>query len=258
MRPEKITFVCVVYRNDYDLLERLMATLGEYFQLDQIHELVLILNEPYSYYTTFKQFLSNIPDFGYQITTYWSNELWPEQDEYDWYSQQMLKLLAAEKVTTDWYVIHDAKDHYIGHTNIAHYFDDQGSAYGCVNTYDPHKFGSGAGIFDAEYSRAYEIWGLDFRNHRSSFMLKYTTPFPVKTSIITDMLTDLRSRFQGIFYRLLQLQINHKPLYTEFALISAYLTYRGAIAQLYIHGWERTDTYTYRVKQNKDLRRKYV
>ena len=258
MRPEKLTFVCVVYRNDYDLVMRLMSSLGEFFKLDEIEELVLILNEPYNYVSNFQAFLAGIPNFGYKVTTYWSNELWPEQDSYDWYSQQMLKILAAEKVNTSWYVIHDAKDYYIGHTDITHYFDQQGASYGCVNTYDPHKFGSGPGIFNDEYTRAYEIWGLDFRNHKSSFMLKYTTPFPVKTELIRDMIEDLKSRFHGVFYRLLQLQINHKPLYTEFALISAYLTFRGRIAQDYIHGWERSDTFTYRVKQSKDLRRRFV
>lgn len=257
MRPEKLTFVCVVYRNDFDLLSRLLNSINEYVNPAIIEEFLIILNEPYKYVSELKQHLNGLNAMSFTIRQIWSNEIWPEQDNYGWYSQQMLKILAAEKVNTEWYMIHDAKDHYIEHCDMPDYFDASGSAYGTVNNYDPYKFGSGPGIFEKEYTNAYELWSLDFRNHKTSFMLKYTTPFPVRTEIMCDMIKDLRDRFHNIFYKLLLLQVDHKALYTEFALISAYTTYRGVIMRDYVHGFDQPN-FTWKIKQNKDLRRRFT
>lgn len=256
MRPESITAIVPVYRNDFDAMKRLLVSMAEYWKADQLAEIIVILNEKYSYRQEWNNILDEIENLmPCNVRRMWANELDPEMEQYDWYSQQMIKILIAEKVKTDWYIIHDAKDYYIGHCDMTHWFDDNGRALGCVNPYEPVQHNSGPGIFEAEYTRAYRLWNMDFRNYRG-YMLKYTTPFIVRTETACDMIKDLKEKFQTLFYQLLYLQINHKPAYTEFALISAYVTYRGQIQRDYAHGELSQHTWHYRVKQSKNLRRK--
>ena len=252
-----ITAIVPVYRNDFDAMRRLLTSMAEYWQRDQLEEVIVILNEKYSYRAEFDSIIAGCQEvMPGKIRSIWANELHTEMEQYDWYSQQFLKILVAEQVKTEWYIIHDAKDYYIGHCDLTHWFDEAGRAHGCVNPYDPVNHNSGPGIFDAEYTRAYRLWNMDFRNYKG-YMLKYITPFLVRTETMRDMTADLKEKFQTLFYQLLYLQINHKPAFTEFALISAYITYRGQLQRDYTHGAHSKDMWHYRVKQSKDLRRKF-
>lgn len=253
-RPEKITLVVITFRNDFQLLDRLLASIYAYWDTKEVAEIIVVMNDKYEYMKPFNDLVDACEEPSIPIRRLWANELSPEMDQYDWYSQQFLKLLVSDLVNTDWFVIHDCKDYYKGHCNLTYFFSDSCQAYGCVNLWKPNNMYTGPGIFEAEYTRAYRLWGMDFRNHKN-FTLKYVTPFICRTQTIKDLVSDLRKKFQTVFDLLLFLQKDHKPLFTEFALISAYVTFKGQLLMDYTMTEPNYNNYHYIASRSKDLRR---
>jgi hypothetical protein len=250
---DKMTVVLPTYHDDFELLERFLASCAHQFAPGDLEEVIVILNDRYRFLKEFNEIIDRCRFDGFNVRTLWANELHPELAQYDWYSQQLVKILIAEQVRTEWFVIHDCKDYYIDRVTYRHFVDDKDTAYGNINIYRPNVFTSGPGIFEEQYTRAYQVWGLYFPNYKN-FTLKYTTPFICRTEYIVDMIKDLKQKFQNVFYMILFLQIDHKPAFTEFALISAYITYRGRLMIDYNTDYSVLG-YGPRVTRNKDLRR---
>jgi hypothetical protein len=70
------------------------------------------------------------------------------------------------------------------------------------------------------------------------------------------MITDLRSKLGGMFRHLINLQLDHRPMFTEFALIDAWARHSGSMETDY---WNHTTRpqpdFNELVQQDKDLRR---
>jgi hypothetical protein len=251
----KLTVVIPTYHDDFELLERLLASCAQNMG-DFVEEIIVVLNDKYMFMDEFNSVIDRcrFPEVK-KIHTMWANELYPELNQYDWHSQQLIKILVAEHVTTEWFVINDCKDFYTGKLEFSNFVDSRGTAYANINIYKPGVFGTGPGIFEEQYTRAYQIWGLYFPNYKN-FTLKYVTPFLCRTEYICDMIVDLKQKFQNVFYLILFMQIDHKPMFTEFALISAYITYRGRLMLDYNTDYNQL-SYGPCASRNKDLRRTY-
>jgi hypothetical protein len=254
LSQKKLTVVVPAYHDDFELLERLLASCATHLS-DFLEEVIVILNDKYMFLEEFNAVIDRCRFPEITIRTMWANELYPELNQYDWYSQQLVKILVADHVKTEWFVINDCKDFYTGKLEYSNFINDKGMAYANINIYKPGVFGTGPGIFEEQYARAYQIWGMYFPNYKN-FTLKYTTPFICRTEYICDMIKDLKQKFQNVFYLILFMQIDHKPMFTEFALISAYITYRGRLVVDYNTDYNHLSYGPY-ASRNKDLRRTY-
>jgi hypothetical protein len=110
---DKITMILITYRNDFDLLKRFLDSVYDNFQTDQIHEIIIVLNDRYMYKQAFDELITSKENPSVSIRRIWANELFPKLEHYNWYSQQLLKLLVSKVVETKHYIIHDCKDYYI-------------------------------------------------------------------------------------------------------------------------------------------------
>jgi hypothetical protein len=127
-----------------------------------------------------------------------------------WFSQQVLKLLVAATVKTDRYMVLDAKNHLVFPLSRRH-IEAGGKPRLFVQGYGRHPL------------RVYlepilQYFGLPKAYIRR--MLPTTTPFPIQTEIVREMITGMAARENCSFERLF---LNSSTRFTEFFTYAAYL-----------------------------------
>jgi hypothetical protein len=250
----KLTFVVVTCSKDLLLLSRYLRSLVTHCNRDDLEEVLLIFNDHYRYLPEFEsvvQQFSMLP-----IRHLWSNSIWPEQSAYDWQSQQQLKIIAAELIRTEWYVINDSKDFYFGNLAYNDFVDTQGqSMLQALPIHDPQDAWFGPNSHHrSQYEHAYDFMGLRFTEHTVALRTREASVCPCHTHSVQNMITYLKQQCGALFPQLLMLQINHKAMFTEYALMSAWLEKNNLLLKQYrLHS--PREGFLIKVSCNKDLRR---
>ena len=193
----KITFCIVTYKKDFNLLKRLIRSIEQNWDHSCIAEILVIVNDTatlnISTPLNLKVIYSTIP-------------------VYDWYSQQVIKLNLARHVNTEYFIIHDSKDYYTDGDKIdlSYFFNDKKQSIGSWFATPNYTH------FINEFNNAYKLWGLDFISVKGK--LNEHTPIIYKTSVLLELLEELKD------IDLLDKIRTH--IYTEFALMSAYIEYK--------------------------------
>lgn len=250
----RLTFVVITCFKDLLLLERYLDSLVRHCRIKDLEEVLIIFNDEYRYVSDFEKSVSKFSQLP--IRHLWSNTIWPEQNIYDWQSQQQLKLLASELVKTEWYVINDSKDFYFGSIGYEDFVNAQGqSLLELRPTQDSNDNWFGPNSFHrSQYEYAYGLMGLRFSEHSHALRTFVASVCPCHTASIRDLVQYLRDQFAELFPYLLLLQIEHKAMLTEYALISAWLQKHDLLTRQYASSNTREGYYT-KVSLNKNLRR---
>lgn len=250
----RLTFVVITCSKDLLLLERYLDSMVLHCRSQDLEEILIIFNDEYRYLPEFEKSLSKFSQLP--IRQLWSNSIWPEQKVYDWQSQQQLKLLASELVKTEWYVINDSKDFYFGSIGYEDFVNAQGqSLLELRPIHDTNDTWFGPNSFHrSQYEYAYELMGLRFAEYSHALRTFVASVCPCHTGSIRDLVRYLRNEFSALFPYLLLLQIEHKPMLTEYALISAWLQKHDLLTKQYAANNTREGYYT-KVSLNKNLRR---
>jgi hypothetical protein len=234
--------------------ERLLESIKKHCQVDQIASISVVLNDQAIYLTPVKKLLDQYPTLP--ITLIPSYDLEPVVTEYfNWNTQQLFKCLVSNKIDTEWFLIHDCKDYYTEDVDLlADCFTPEGKALMKLDHTqysDYNRHGGGLLPFNLAHEIACNVWGVD-SNDTAKWHLTTTTPFFVKTQMMRDMVSELKSMVRGFFPYLFNLAINEQRLSTEFLLYSAYCTKRNNLEDY--SDWGRNFTYYRKIKQSKDLR----
>jgi len=140
---------------------------------------------------------------------------------FGWQSQQVLKLTIARAVTSDSYLILDAKNHFIRWASADAFFAADGRLRSHLNPMAPK--------FMKNLSAACAFFGVEVPS--GGRLMPTTTPFLADTALVVAMLEEIEGKSGlpfGDFF------IRAKGLYTEFTLYSAYhLLVRGAFDATY-------------------------
>ena len=257
MIKDKITITLIVCSMDLELLARNVTSIRNNFVLNDLHKVILICNEPYRKWAEFEQAVDRLRRDDFVIETHWSNTMWPEQDRYDWFSQQHLKLLVCELVETEWYIISDCKDFYTAKLGLAQFVDENNCSYQPVFSTGYQDPWLGVhGFHYKQYINAYKLLGIDYLDYDMALRNWTSSTTPVHTQTIRDLVDYLRKQFGTLFPFLLLLQINHQDVFTEYALISAWHHKNNIMLDRYCLANNTSKGYLGRMGSNKDLRRK--
>jgi hypothetical protein len=251
-----ITLVVVTYRLDIALLERFITTAVQYWDKSQLQKILVIYNDTYEYFVKHQDFIKQLaPDL---VDLRWCNTLWPEQDQYDWCSQQQLKLLAAEHVDTEWFIVHDSKDYYTKPTDESYFFNPTGVCLLHPVAVDFDRWAGVAGNHRYQYENAYQLFGLDLRDETYILRTYQASTFPLHTHNTKQLLTFLRQQFGFLFNWLLLLQRNQQSVFTEYGLVSAWYAHDKTMHEYYSPIRSPSKHFRECLEMSKDLRGKQI
>lgn len=258
---KSITLVVVTYHNDFVLLSRMLQSVYTYWNPSEVDSICVILNDTPMYYKEFEKVLDNNSNKNFKINKFYPYDLDPGLRFFDWHSQQLLKCLVSNNVTTEWYVVNDCKDYYTKPVSINDLFDDQGRAtmpldhtrYPSDNRI-PAMPGSAwaPGPFSLALDCSFRIFDLDPQDHKV-IHFPSTTPFIVKTEIMKGMVHELKTILKGMFSFLFSIQLDGQCFVTEFLLYGAYC-YATTKNKDYVHWDANHRKFFTGVLQSKDLR----
>jgi hypothetical protein len=227
--PSKLTIAIVTFHQDFELLQKLVKSIYTYWNPSEIDSIKIVLNDHAFYYEKFNQVVDELYHSDFKIDKIFHYELEPKLKYLDWCSQQMFKCLISEKITTDWYLIHDCKDSYTKNISITDCFTPDGKALMYLNhmrvTTDPlspnPRTHWGFGPFSHSFDNSCQIFNVDSADCKGNH-LPILTPFFVKTTNMKDMVYELRNMMKGMFPFLFNITLDGASFVTEFLLYNAY------------------------------------
>lgn len=256
-----ITIVVVTYHNDFLLLSRMLQSVYTYWNPSEVDSICVILNDTPRYYKDFENVIAKNTNQNFKINKIYAYELEPEMNFFDWNSQQLLKCVVSNAVTTEWYIVNDCKDYYVTPVSINDLFDNQGRAtmpldhtrYPSNELVPPMPGSSWApGPFSLALKCSFGIFGLDAQDHKV-IHFPSTTPFIIKTEIMKNMVSELKGMTKGMFPFLFSIQLDGQCFVTEFLLYGAYC-YATTKNKDYVHWDANHRKFFMSVMQSKDLR----
>ena len=222
MTEPAYTLVTVVFEKEYDLLLLQARSLRLFAPRDLFATILVIDNSAAGMPEPVRQrLLTEYGDLASAVRIMSRADFAIATKGHGWSTQQVLKILAAEIVTTDRYVVIDAKNHFVAPLERRHFQAPDGRARMTMIAYRRHALG-------AHLERVLAFVGLD----PAAFVDRFPqtrTPFIFDTAAVRRMTDELARRegetFEALFIR-------HG--FTEFFLYSAWLLKTpGAFEALY-------------------------
>ncbi|SDD30793.1 DUF6492 family protein [Kordiimonas lacus] len=220
MKTTRLDIVTVVHSADLRLLALQARSLARYADPAMVGTIHIIVNDQ-CFRAVRRRFLREVlPEYGglsAKVRLWHSGDLWPEVSRKSgWGSQQALKLMAANVVETEDFLILDAKNHFIRPTTVADFIAEDGRLR--TQMYRIHS------KFTGHFKRACAYFGYGSEPDLTTG-LPTSTPFLMKRSIVRAMMAEIEAReavsFQSFFMK--------DRLFTEFYLYYGYILarYRG-------------------------------
>jgi hypothetical protein len=215
----KYTFLTVAHAADYRLLWLQARSLNRYLDRDLLGEIVVIQNNPQLSrlrgwrHAMLREYGSLAPAVRFvdvrqiaDVPPYISG----------WFSQQILKLMAARIVETKRYVVLDAKNHLVFPLTRRCIETSSGTMLLHPMNYEHHDM-------RPFLANTLDYFGLNLRDHVKCF-LPTTTPFPLSTDTVRDLVDYIEVREKRPFPEAFVYDGFKR---TEFFLLGAYLLATG-------------------------------
>lgn len=244
----KVTLTVITCNKDLLLLRRLINSIYQHWYLDDLQEIIVVYNG--TDFDIAAPWIQSLEQTGTQLRVIDCHALWPSQAQHDWHSQQQLKMLVSEQVSTDWYIIHDSKDYYIAPAGSERFFTAWGTSLHHSAKLTADSWAGHEAIFETQYRNAYALMDLPTP---VKILRAYPSTFPAHTQTMKDLLQYLKTRTGKLFDDLLLLEKNSRQLYTEYSLISAWHTKQNIMDDLYLPG-RMNNTFYSIIKSDKTLR----
>lgn len=216
-----LTFVVVVFEAELELLRLQARSMDDHLAPDDVHEVIVIDNTVSGLSARRRRGL--LRQFGRlrsrtRVVTPRDLGLTPSMT--GWTGQQILKLVVAAEVTTRWYVVLDAKNHFIAPTTRSTFVGDDGRAHLGRHSFEAHPLRAGV-------ERTMRFAGIDPERHLGHFPVT-RTPFVMSTRDVRD-LTDWLGTQDGDTVP--ETFVRHGLV--EFPLYSSWMIASGRLAQTY-------------------------
>jgi hypothetical protein len=230
LKPKKITIAIITFHQDFDLLSNLLQSIYNNWDPIEIDSIKVVLNDGPVHYDNFNNVIAKNFNPFFKLDKLFHYELEPRLYPFDWFSQQMFKCLVSDYIDTDWFLINDCKDMYANKVCIDDCFDKQGRAIMHIDHTRKTIGGAntshwGFGPFSHAYKNSCIIFNVEPEDHKFKH-LPYLTPFFVKTSMMKEMVSELKSSTSGLggrfFPFLFSLHLDGQSFVTEFLLYNAY------------------------------------
>ena len=239
----KLTWAHVTYKHDLALSRRQLLSMYKYMDPNSVHEIILVWNDTTDTVDFMLKMLEATRDERFQVRYVTAKDLIGKDPWfYGWWGQQHLKMQVAREVTTDWFILTDAKDQMVAPATANNFIDGNGRTlmtHGAgprhaepdawvtpPRTNDPkvhHRF-------KQCYGHAYDLMGLDVNDYDRILRCDWiSTVWTAHTETNQDLIEDLESRFNRMYHNLFNLETmgGHWRYFTEYALISAWYEHQG-------------------------------
>ena len=216
-------FVTIVFNNEIEInLLKLQAMSIKYVDENLINNLYIIYNDigVFDIDDVVKYYPENIRKrvivlYNIEVHDYFKNK------KSSWHNQQLLKLLITNKVKSNYYLVLDAKNHFIRNVNYNDYFDAENK---------PRLFTHHPGSMIEYYYRCLQYYKVedpyDFKNTHKLNKLLTTTPFLMCKSDVLEMICYIEDTEKEEFCLFFS---KNTCNFTEFYLYTTYLIYKKKI-----------------------------
>ena len=221
MLKHAYTLVTIVFRDEVGFLRLQARSLAMYLHRKMFREIIVIANEPPAMPDDWhERVMRAYADFGCRVRILTVSDLTDVPLRSGWFSQQVLKLLVAKLVKTEFYLLLDAKNH-LTHPFKPDHLEGDGKPRMFTHSYRAHTL------------RRYlyptlEYFGLS-KDHADRFNATIT-PFAIHSQTCRDLLRFVeqkeQQRFEDVFMK-------HRPQMTEFFMYGSYLRTQREIGDLY-------------------------
>ena len=225
----KMDFVTIVFHNktEYELL-KLQALSFAYVDTALIHRILIVFNDIHQHKNAFQTlFFQDIyPYYPEQvkplIQIVFLNELKFTFDKSDWFSQQAIKLAISKKIKTKYYVVLDAKNHFIQPITLSYFFNhNKPILYYNLNEND---------VLFSFYTNCLNYFNVRCPNpynenqahpkYKMKYNIQTITPYLFITNQCLELIQYIEKREKISLYELFKTE-----KYTEFYLYYAYLIF---------------------------------
>lgn len=183
---EPLTFVTVAFESELTLLLLQARSFAVHVDPTLVDSILVIDNTTRGMRPTFiRELLAEYMTFADRVHIFSPRMISALPASIGWRKQQVLKLAIAKFVTTDQYVVLDAKNHFVGRPSVTFFRDDRGRACGTSYTYANHPLRPGL-----EHVLRYE--GLEPAPYLHRFTAT-VTPFVFDTAKVNELIKDVES-----------------------------------------------------------------
>lgn len=215
-------FATIIFNHETEInLLKLQAHSFKFIDINLINNIFVLFNDDISlndnFTTQFNAIINYYPkNVRHKVKLLFLRDLDLEFAYSDWFTQQLVKIEISKKVGTKYYIILDAKNHFIKHISKDTFFDKNNKPY--------IYFNDSGSIFNDYYSNCLNYFNVNCPNmdlNLGNLKIQTTTPFIFITKQCLNLLSHVESKENKTFK---QFFIESKK-YTEFYFYYSYLIY---------------------------------
>ena len=217
-----LSLITVVHRPEIPYIKIQAQSIQQYFDSDYIQSIHVVVNDDDSVCDLIdKSWYGDLVD-RVNITP---RSIYGYRDRVNgWDSQQLLKLLTASKVRTDWSMVLDAKTFFVKQcTPDLLFLGDKA----LINSLEPFP----------EFNSSKQCVEQLFKLVLDKIVGPGGVPFLFHTDTVRSLITDIEIMTRTTFSNWFQTNVRHPIFLTEFFLYSGYVKYKhGNLRELYTPG----------------------
>ncbi len=216
-----IDFVTITYNNSIEMnLLKLQAYSMKYVDINFINKIIIIYND--TGYYDFSDIINCYPEeLQNKVMIINAIDVIPNYDTSSWYNQQLCKLLIANIVESEYYLILDGKNHFIKYVDQYDYF----------NSNKPILFVNNPGEMIDFYYNCLKYFKIkcpyNFNKETGINIFLTTTPFLMSKKDVLDMINLIEDRENMSFIDFFK---SKEETITEFYIYITYLIYTNKIS----------------------------
>ena len=211
----QLDIVTIAYDEEIKMLQMQARSIALHVPAQLISSIIIIAND-----LQFRKFRKKfnkyiLPDYGplqKMVQLIDGNTMIPiASREKGWVKQQILKLLATQYVRSDYYLIMDAKNHFIRPVETTDLWDEDGKMYTPWSSLNM--------AFSQEFKNACTLFGVTAKPEFFQRAMSQSTPYLMSKDLIEQMIREIECKSAKSF----ALAFLKDGPYTEFYLLYAYL-----------------------------------
>jgi hypothetical protein len=184
---EPLTFVSVVFEQEYGLLELQARSVRLFLDPNAIGEIIVIDNSARGMPAGVRSaLLSEYGSVADAVRVLRSDDICAVPGAIGWTAQQVLKLSVADQLSTDHYVVLDAKNHFIDTASSSLFVAPDGRARTTAHGYENHSL-------RPMFEHVLTYMGLEPKDYVERFT-GTITPFTFDTTLVRTMMRDVERR----------------------------------------------------------------
>jgi len=218
----KMDFVTIIFNHDIEIQSlKLQAASFEFVDKDLINNILVVFNDDINikdkFIVEFENIIKYYPeDIKNKIKLLFLDDINLNFTYSNWFTQQLVKIEIAKQINTKYYIMLDAKNHFIKNITKDLFFSSNNKPY--------MYFNDSGSAFDTYYNNCLDYFNVECPNKSlelGPLKVQTTTPFLFITKACLSLIDYVETKEQKPFYEFF---VESKK-YTEFYFYYSYLIF---------------------------------